>query len=66
MYNIIYWIGIYSICTEIHDFIHWATDKRTKEIMEVYHNHKHKKEHIGFHADADRKIVNRIGFGERD
>ena len=70
MYKIIYWIGIYAICSTVHDILDYKGEEFVKnsyrKMREYQRSNSKKKEPIGIHAEPARKPINRIGFGERD
>lgn len=66
MSKIIYWIGVYAICSTIHDILDYKGEefvKKTHRKMEKrYESIERNKEPIGIRPEQTRKPMNKIGF----
>ena len=66
MQKIIYWVGIYAICTTIHDILDYRGEEYVKKLyfdMGKHRNSKRKeKGPIGVQVDSARKPTGKIGF----
>lgn len=70
MQKLIYWIGVYAICTTVHDILDYSGEEFVKKsyrrMRKYIDTNKEKKGPIGITPEPARKPINRIGFGERD
>lgn len=62
MNKIVYWIGIYAICIELHDILAVCAETINEKHEKHSREKEQKKRPIGVQPEPVRKPVNKIGF----